>query len=218
MKTSRLSWLACSPIAVLSMVLSACGSNDVSTPVGEGEMVHPAGVRARASIAANPRLVLAGADDGFVVRDVIVEPDGREHVRFDRTYRGLPVVGGDLVVHDGPGGTLEGVSHELTARLSVGSIPTLSEEQAVVRAANEVAGTVRTETARLVLHALEGAIRLAYEVVVAGVQPDGGPSEMHVFVDAHSGEVLEQWEGIETSAAAGTGRGFFNGTVALTPI
>jgi Zn-dependent metalloprotease len=39
---------------------------------------------------------------------------------------------------------------------------------------------------------------------------------MHVFVDAHSGEVLEQWEGIETSAAAGTGRGFFNGTVALT--
>jgi len=201
-------------MALLSMVLCACGSNDVSTPVGE--VVHPASVRAQANVVANPRLVLSGPDDAFVVRDVIVEPDGREHVRFDRTYRGLPVVGGDLVVHDGPAGALEGVSHELTVRPFVGSIPTLSTAQAVVRAANEVAGTVRTDTARLVLHALEGVIRLAYEVVVEGVQPDGGPSEMHVFVDAHSAEILEQWEGIETSAAAGTGVGFFNGTVALT--
>ena len=137
MKTSRLSWLACSPMALLSMVLCACGSNDVSTPVGE--VVHPASVRAQANVVANPRLVLSGPDDAFVVRDVIVEPDGREHVRFDRTYRGLPVVGGDLVVHDGPAGALEGVSHELTVRPFVGSIPTLSTAQAVVRAANEVA-------------------------------------------------------------------------------
>src|SRR4051794_12574951 len=88
MRTSRLSWIACSPIALLSFLLGACGSDDLSTPVEEA--VHPATARARASITANPRLVLAGPDDGFVVRDVIVEPDGREHVRFDRTYRGCP--------------------------------------------------------------------------------------------------------------------------------
>jgi Zn-dependent metalloprotease len=207
-----MSWLAFSPIA-LSLLLSACGSADLSTPVEE--VAHPAAARARASIAANPRLFLAGPDDGFVLRDVIVEPDGREHVRFDRTYRDLPIVGGDLVVHGGLGGILEGVSQELSVRPFLGSIPTLSKGEAMVRAGDEVKGAPLTETARLVLHSLEGVTRLSYEVVVAGLQPDGGPSEMHVFVDAHSGAILEQWEGIETTVADGTGRGFFNGAVAL---
>src|SRR5688500_6674192 len=30
--------------------------------------------------------------DGFVARDVVVDRDGTEHVRFDRTFRGLPVI------------------------------------------------------------------------------------------------------------------------------
>jgi zinc metalloprotease ZmpA len=213
MRTFRLSWLAYSPIAVLSMVLSACGSNDSSPG---GDTAHPSAVRALAGIAANPKLALAGPDDSFLVRAVLVDPDGREHVRFDRTYRGLPVIGGDVVVHDGPGGAIEGVSHELVVRPVLGSIPTLSRDQAVGRATSEVAGTAQTEAARLVVHSLEGAFRLAYEVVVNGLQPDGGPSEMHVFVDAHSGEILEQWDGIETSLATGTGNGFFDGTLVLT--
>jgi Zn-dependent metalloprotease len=199
----------------MSFLLSACGSNDPSTPPVD-EVAHPAVARARAGIAANRGLVPAGPDDVFVARDVIVEADGREHVRFERTYRGLPIVGGDFVVHGGLGGLFEGVSQELSTRPLLGSVPTLTEGLAIVRAGEEAKGTPRSETARLVLHALEGAIRLAYEVVVEGLQPDGGPSEMHVFVDAHSGEILEQWEGIETSVAAGSGRGFFNGAVALT--
>ena len=39
--------------------------------------------------------------------DRSVDQDGTTHVRMDRTYRGLPVVGGDLVVHQAPGGSLE---------------------------------------------------------------------------------------------------------------
>ena len=42
----------------------------------------------------------------FRATDTVARPAGATHVRMDRTYRGLPVVGGDLVVHqaaDGPG-------------------------------------------------------------------------------------------------------------------
>ena len=39
----------------------------------------------------------AGADS-FVARDVVVDADGTEHVRFQRNYQGLPVIGGDFVV------------------------------------------------------------------------------------------------------------------------
>ncbi|MCS6456925.1 M4 family peptidase, partial [Burkholderia thailandensis] len=41
--------------------------------------------------------------DQFQVRDVIVDPDGTEHVRFDRFYSGLRVIGGDVVVHSSRG-------------------------------------------------------------------------------------------------------------------
>ena len=38
----------------------------------------------------------------------IVDKDGTSHVRLNRTYRGLQVVGGDLVVHQTRGRRLEG--------------------------------------------------------------------------------------------------------------
>ena len=55
--------------------------------------------RALALIDANPGLVRASSADRFEVRDIVVDADGTEHVRFDRRYGGLPVVGGDFVVH-----------------------------------------------------------------------------------------------------------------------
>ncbi|MFD9204393.1 peptidase M4 family protein, partial [Streptomyces anthocyanicus] len=39
------------------------------------------------------------SDQGTKARDVIVDADGTQHVRYDRTYRQLPVLGGDFVVH-----------------------------------------------------------------------------------------------------------------------
>ncbi len=54
---------------------------------------------------------------------------------------------------------------------------------------------------------------LAYEVVIEGELDDQTPSELHVIVDATTAAILDSWDGIET--ASGTGRGFFNGTVAL---
>ena len=48
-----------------------------------------------------------------MVTDTIVDRDGTTHVRMDRRYQGLRVVGGDLVVHTAPSGSLEGVSQTL---------------------------------------------------------------------------------------------------------
>ena len=35
--------------------------------------------------------------------------DGVEHVHYDRTYHGLPVIGGDLIVHESPSGAVRTV-------------------------------------------------------------------------------------------------------------
>ena len=46
-------------------------------------------VRAQAALQARPALALASAEDRFAARDAIVDADGTEHVRFDRSYAGM---------------------------------------------------------------------------------------------------------------------------------
>ena len=57
----------------------------------------------RADTAGKLRL---GAKEALVVKDVLRDTDGTEHVRYNRTYDGLPVIGGDLVVQQSPGGKI----------------------------------------------------------------------------------------------------------------
>ncbi|MEU5389453.1 M4 family metallopeptidase, partial [Kitasatospora cineracea] len=54
--------------------------------------------RAGREADATAKALGLGPDERLVPKDVLVDNDGARHVRYDRTYRGLPVVGGDLVV------------------------------------------------------------------------------------------------------------------------
>ncbi|MFE7099358.1 peptidase M4, partial [Streptomyces erythrochromogenes] len=40
-----------------------------------------------------------GSGEKLVVRDVVQDADGTTHTTYERTYDGLPVLGGDLTVH-----------------------------------------------------------------------------------------------------------------------
>ena len=54
---------------------------------------------AASSLVANrPAGLHAGKDDKFTAKSVISEPSGLQYVPYERTYKGLPVVGGDFVV------------------------------------------------------------------------------------------------------------------------
>src|SRR5688572_17860119 len=71
--------------------------------------------------------------DQYVARDVIVDRDGTEHVRFDRTYAGLMVIGGDLVMHS-RNGQYKAVSTTQGAPLSLSVRPRFDSSAAVVAA------------------------------------------------------------------------------------
>ncbi len=174
--------------------------------------------RAQQNVRSHEGATKWGADQDVAARDVVVDADGTEHVRFDRTYRGLRVIGGDLVVHERGNGDLLGVSATLAQVPRIDRSAALSRRDAVQTASARFDGVPTSGSAEPVVYAI-GDPTLAYEAVVGGTRADGvTPSELHVIVDASFGTVLDSWEGIET--AAGSGRGFFNGTVALqtTPI
>jgi Zn-dependent metalloprotease len=70
-------------------------------------------------------------------------------------------------------------------------------------------------SAELVVYARRDVPALAYEVILEGVQADQTPSELHVLVNAHTGQVLESFEGIHTAAATGTGKTLYSGSVSM---
>lgn len=168
--------------------------------------------RARGHAAANAAVTHFGPDQELVVRDAIIDTDGTEHVRFDRTYRGLRVVGGDLVVHTAASGLFTGASQTLASDLTLSTQPSLAPAGAVRAAIARFAGHRPSGSQpELIVFARGTTPVLAYDVLVTGAQNDGTPSELHVIVDAVSGDILDSWDDIHT----GTGRGFFNGTVSL---
>lgn len=159
----------------------------------------------------------AAAEDGFAVTDAIVDDSGDQHVRFSRSHRGLPVIGGDLVVHMDSRGGMKSASMTQRVKLNVDTTARISEENAIQYARGLFGGVVQGNiTSRLVVHARTDNARLAYEVVVTGETADGSPSEMHYFIDANTSQVIDKWDGIETAASAGTGNSLTLGTVALT--
>ncbi|MEU9492439.1 MULTISPECIES: M4 family metallopeptidase [Streptomyces] len=173
--------------------------------------------QADAATAETAQEIGLGALEKLLVRDVVKDVDGTVHTRYERTYNGLPVLGGDLVVHETGTGKAEGVTKATKAAIKVSSLkPTIAaakaEKQAV--AAAEAAGSEKTaadQAPRKVVWAATGEPTLAYETVVGGLQDDGTPNELHVITDAATGEKLYEYQGIET----GTGKSLYSGTVTL---
>ncbi|WP_189186488.1 M4 family metallopeptidase [Streptomyces albiflavescens] len=154
-----------------------------------------------------------GAQEKLVVRDVVKDANGTVHTRYERTYAGLPVLGGDLVTHVAKNGALKGVDKATAARISVASTEAAVPTSAAKKSALSAAGSAKTTstTTRKVVWAVPAKPVLAYESVVKGLQHDGTPSELHVITDAATGKKLYDYEAIDT----GTGASEYSGTVAL---
>lgn len=189
--------------------------------------------RAQSMLASRAisRLAHQAVADGFVPEATIVDKDGTEHVRFGRTYQGLPMVGGDFVLHSRNGQAI-GVSQTLDTASRPGVAPVLASGRAIGIANTEFAGAMSdAPNSRLVVYARGATPVLAYEVVLRGFSADQTPREMHYFVDADSGAILDRWDGIETArpgrdgdscaggvAAVGTGESLTEGAVTLDSV
>ncbi|MFD4561250.1 M4 family metallopeptidase [Streptomyces sp. NPDC058469] len=161
-----------------------------------------------------------GAKEKLVVKDVVKDNDGTVHTRYERTYDGLPVLGGDLVVHTPPAteatGTVSATfnnKHTLAVPSTTASFAkSAAETKALTTAKALDAKAPSTDSARKVIWAGDGTPKLAWETVVGGFQDDGTPSQLHVITDATTGKELSRYQGIQT----GTGNTQYSGTVSLS--
>jgi Zn-dependent metalloprotease len=168
---------------------------------------------AEALIAAKPSYLHASSMDTFQ-RQAVIQSAGLNYVPFHRTYKGFPVVGGDLVVvTDATGATKYTSVAQTSAIGELSTVPKISEAAALATAKAQLKTVTGAEGTKLVVVAEEGrAARLAYQTTVNGTSAEG-VSRMTVNVDAVTGSVLGTTEHVMN--ATGTGTGWVYGSVSL---
>ncbi|WP_345699015.1 M4 family metallopeptidase [Kitasatospora terrestris] len=224
--------------AVLSSTALLAGAIQVAAGTAQASPA-PVAAQQRADLLAAAggeapsaaRALGLSGQEKLVVKDAVVDSDGARHYRYERTWAGLPVLGGDLVVHTSAKGAVT-VDRAVEGSIApAGLTPKLTAAQAAAGAKSSVEATVGSVAdadeaplaavskggdAQLVVWAASGAPRLAYRTTVEGVRADGTPSSLLLVTDAATGELLSSHEQIQTSNATGTGYGVFDGTVTLT--
>ncbi|MFD3440527.1 M4 family metallopeptidase [Streptomyces sp. NPDC058685] len=184
------------------------------SPAQRAELIR----KQSATTAATAAELGLTAQEKLVVRDVTQDRDGTTHTRYERTYAGLPVLGGDLVVAESKAGATESVTKASKTVLkdvdtSADVTPAAAEKQALGLAKAE--GSTKTDANRaprkVVWLAQGNKPVLAYETVVGGLQHDGTPNELHVVTDATTGKKIYEWQAVEN----GTGNTQYSGQVTL---
>ena len=195
--------------------LTTVATQSVARPHASGTAASPQALAAAAAnslVANRPAALHASAADSFVARPVIAGGHGLQYVPYERTYRGLPVVGGDFVVVTDRSGAVRALSVAQTR--TIGALDTaakLSSASARAAAAGVLTHTTATSTPQRVVYALAGTPRLAWSVLASGTDR-GELAAKTVWVDATSGTVL----GSRDKILHGTGNSAYNGPNPVT--
>jgi len=177
-----------------------------------GASARPSIAAAQARAADTAKALRLDSREQLKVKDVVTDRDGSTHVRYERTFAGLRVIGGDFVVHRTSAGAVRNVSWNASGRADVAST-TPSVAMATARATGSKTPSLAGKAAagELVVYAGGATPRLAYDVLVTGIKADQTPTRLHTVVDATSGATLARWDDVKE----GSGKGIFVGNVTV---
>lgn len=119
------------------------------------------------------------------------------YVSYDRTYKNLPVIGGDAVVMTDASGNVLTTTAAPKGTLSTSTTPKVTAAQAEKTAEARLAHVDRVVSNTLSVLAGKKS-QLVYETIVEGHKATGVPSRLHVYVNAVTGSVV----GIKDDARA----------------
>jgi Zn-dependent metalloprotease len=192
------------PAAVLAVTslavaaLAAIGASASSAAPTAAPPPRPSQAQAKTSaaqaasslVASRPAGLHAGANDKFVAKQVVSEPSGLQYVPYERTFKGLPVIGGDFVVVTDERGAVKATSvAQTTAVPDLSTTAKISAAAAKQTANKQLKRVDDSTTPSLAVYALDGTPKLAWQSRVTGSNGKE-PSILSVYVDAQSGKVL----------------------------
>jgi Zn-dependent metalloprotease len=174
------------------------------------------------------------ADHGFSLHSVSSDELGQTHARFQQTYKGVRVFGGDVIAHADATGR-ERFTNALYKNINLNVAPSIDKAEALATAHRELApkGAYASEPkADLVVFPIttqvktgkgEGALSysnevvryaLAYHVHTELENGTGETAHTDFIVDAHTGAILKTWNSLETGKPGGGSTTGIAGTAA----
>ena len=182
------------------------GKAQAGTGGGRQDPQAMAGKAAAALIDSRAPQLKISRHDGFVAKNILTSGDVN-YAPFERTWRGLPVVGGDFVVVTDDEGHVLATSVAQTSKVELTSTtPRVLKGRATTVARQQVDKVRDSDAPRLVVWQGKTS-HLAWETRVSG-RDHGHPSIQSVYVDARTGRFLSSKEHV----AEGTGNGNWEGT------
>jgi Zn-dependent metalloprotease len=162
-------------------------------------------------VAAKPAALKASAQDQFVQRGVISSA-GLQYVSYDRTYNGMPVIGGDFVVVTDKSGAVQ--DYSVAQDRAIGNLattPKISAAKAMSVARKQLDRVDMVANPVLSVYSLGDSPRLVWDTLVVGTAA-GEYSSQSVYVDALTGSVVDSAEHV----AHGTANSAYNGPNPVT--
>jgi Zn-dependent metalloprotease len=139
-----------------------------------------------------------------------VDQIGMRHVRLQQEYRGLPVIGGQMVAHFTADGVLQTVNGTYLPKIDLETVASIASDRAITLGRDDLKtffGDGEPGDAELVVFPWEGTNYLAWRFFLHSSTPMG---RWEYFVDARSGEVIYKANRImndEKANNVGTGTG-----------
>ena len=156
-----------------------------------------------------------GINDGLVIRKQYLSSNGDTTIRYQQTYRGIPVIGDDVILTYQTTGELKYANGAIVKDIEedIPSVqPFISEDMAMSAShGTSISGVAdaheydkKDKKTRLAIWIdADGKAHLVYEVtyVVHGIKP----TRPYIIIDAFNGEILYQYDNLQTANASGPG-------------
>ena len=193
---------------LVAAVLTQTGAHSAVAQPPAAQTADAMAVDAAASLVdSKPSQLHASANDSFVRHGVISATNGLKYIPYERTYKGMSVVGGDFVVVTNATGQVLHTSVGQSDTINLADTTAkVTKAQAEATAKTALSKVDSTGAAEQVVYALDSTPKLAWKVSVVG-RDDEGPSKLDVIVDAATGQVLHKQEHV----LHGTGNSGWNG-------
>ncbi len=136
---------------------------------------------------------------GFTFEEERVQVDklGYTHVRLAQYYQGLPVVGGELVVHINDRDVIYQLNGKYLQAVKTSIQPSITADEALTIGLEEQKGKPDLQITRMPALVIYGDY-LAYHYVISHKGPDVG--QWWYYVDAHTGKLIYRYNNIQYAA------------------
>jgi vibriolysin len=162
--------------------------------------------------AVNPAAMLGlTSDNTLKARKVYRNANGTETTRYQQYYKGLRVLGDDVIISKHKNGNfrlahgafVNGIANDLVSvKANISSGKALSIAKDLTLGGNADA-TFENEKSELAIALIDGQARLVYSIDY--MQWGENPTRPHMLIDAKSGEVLEHFDNLQTANGTGPG-------------